>query len=323
MVSAALFFFIWAAKKKKNVLRLFAQDKAIGSLSRGVSFKRQRLRQAFVVLALLLCVVSLMRPQWGFQWQDIKRRGIDILFAVDVSNSMLAVDIKPDRLTRSKLAIKDLILSKLSGDRIGLIAFAGSAFVQCPFTADYNGFILALDSLDVDTIPRGGTSLSSAIRQACDVYKDSRAKDRVLILITDGEDHDAGALGLAEQAKGKGISIYCIGIGTTEGELIPVIDHAGKRTFLKDGQGNVVKTRLNEDILKNIALTTGGIYVRSSGVDFGLEYIYNQRLSRMIKTDSQARTDKVFYERFQITVFAAFLLLVLAALTDDKIETDE
>jgi Ca-activated chloride channel family protein len=264
-----------------------------------------------------------MRPQWGFQWQKIKRKGINIMFAVDVSNSMLAVDIKPDRLTRSKLAIKDLVLSKLSGDRIGLIAFAGSAFIQCPFTSDYNGFILALDSLDTDTIPRGSTCLSSAIRQARDAYKGSQSKDKVLILITDGEDHDTGALSLAQQAKGEGIVIYCLGIGTTEGELIPVTDQSGKKIFLKDGHGNVVKTRLNEDILKKIALITGGAYVRSSGADFGLEYIYNQRLSGMIKTANSLREDKIFHERFQITVFTAFLLLIAAVIINDEIKAYE
>ena len=310
-------FFIRAFKRKNRIMRFFAEKEAIEQLISGVSFKKQKLKMILILAGLLLCVLSLMRPQWGFKWQKTIKSGIDIMFAVDVSKSMLATDIKPDRFTRSKLAVRDLV-PKLKGDRVGLIAFAGSAYLQCPFTADYSGFMLALDALDTGTIPRGGTSISSAIKTALDTYKNFYVNDKVLILITDGEDHDADTLKLAEQAKNEGITIFCVGIGTTEGELIPIVDLSGKKTFLRDREQNAVKTRLNENILKRISLMTGGIYVRSSGANFGLEHIYNERLSKMRKTDRETNMSKIYYERYQIPLSAAFLMFIIAAFISDK-----
>jgi Ca-activated chloride channel homolog len=316
-VFAVALFFIWAFRRKMRIMRLFAEKEALGELLREVSFKRQKLKIILILAGLSLCVFALMRPQWGFKWEETVKSGIDIMLAVDVSKSMLATDIKPDRFTRSKLAIRDFV-SGLKGDRVGLIAFAGSAYIQCPFTTDYNGFMLALDMLDTDIIPRPGTSISSAIKTALDAYKDLPAGDKVLILITDGEDHDAHTLKLAGQAKDKGITIFCIGIGTSAGELIPVVDTEGKRTFLRDRSQNAVKTRLNEDILKSISLMTGGTYVRSSGADFGLGHVYDERLSMMRKTDRDARMNREYHERYQIPLFTAFLIFITAVFISDK-----
>jgi Ca-activated chloride channel homolog len=312
-----MLFYIRAYIHKKRLLQAFFDEKNAPNLISEVNFKRQKIKMAILVLGLSLSILVLMQPQWGYKWQETKQAGIDILFAVDVSKSMLAEDIKPNRFTRSKLAVKDFVHSK-HGDRVGLIAFAGSAYLQCPFTNDYSGFMLALDSLSTDTIPRGGTSISSAIKEAISAYDVLDINDKILILITDGEDHEEEALFYAKQAKEKGINIFCIGIGSSEGELIPIMDADGRKTFLRDNEGNVVKSRLNEDLLKQIAFIANGIYVRASGTEFGLDHIYKTRLSALQKTETKEKMKRVYYERFQFPLFAAFLLFIIEALISDK-----
>lgn len=317
IVLGVVLFFVWAYKSRRKAMRRFAEDEFLNEIASSVDFQAKIIKSAVIVAVLILGILTLMRPQWGFQWQEVKRRGLDILIAIDTSNSMLATDVKPNRLGRSKLAVKDLI-KRLKGDRVGLIAFSGTAFLQCPLTVDYNGFLLALDDLGTTTIPRGGTSITSAIKVAMDTYEGGDKKYKVLVIITDGEDHEGDPVKLAEEAKKEGIKIYCIGIGTTEGELIQLVDRNGKRSFLKDREGNIVKSRLNERVLQRIALTTGGMYVRSSGADFGLELIYDERLSRMEKRDIKVQMSKFYHERFQIPLALALLLLLIEPLISDR-----
>jgi len=317
IVLALGLFLVRAFRKKKALMRRFAETELLCEIAASVNFKRQAIKSALIVAAVAFSVLALMRPQWGFEWQEVKRKGLDIMIAVDVSKSMLANDVKPNRLERSKLAIKDLI-RKLKGDRIGLIAFSGTAFLQCPLTVDYNGFLLALNDLSITTIPRGGTAISSAIKMALKGFEGGQQGENVLIIITDGEDHEGGAVRLARQAEKEGVKIFCIGIGTSQGELIPLVDGSGKKSFLKDKQGNVVKSRLNERILRDIALTTGGAYVRSRGAEFGLDLIYEQKLSGMEKREIKAQMAKRYHERFQIPLAIALMLLVIEPLINDK-----
>jgi len=251
-----------------------------------------------------------MRPQWGFQWEEVKRKGLDILIAVDTSKSMLAEDVKPNRLSRSKLAVKDLV-KKLKGDRIGLIAFSGKAFLQCPLTLDYSGFMLSLDDLGVNTISKGGTSVSSAISEALKSYEGGLNKYKILIIITDGEDHKGQVVDAAKQAKEQGVKIFCVGIGTKEGELIPIVDDQGKNSFLKDKQGNFVKSRLDEPTLQEVALITGGGYVKAAGAEFGLDLIYEEKLSKMEKKDFEGKMMKRYQERFQLFLAVALLIILI------------
>jgi Ca-activated chloride channel homolog len=313
-------FYAWAFRVKQKKMQVFAQRPSLDEITAAVNIKRQKIRAFIILLVFALSVISLMRPQWGFRWQEVKRKGLDILIAVDVSKSMLAQDVKPNRLERSKLAIKDL-LKNLSGDRVGLIAFSGTAFLQCPLTVDYDGFLLALDDLDMNLIPRPGTSISSAIKVALKSYEDTKEKYRVLIIITDGEDHEDDPLKYAKEANRMGVKIFCVGIGTKEGELIQIVDESGRKTFLKDSAGNVVKTRLNENVLQEIALATGGMYVRSSGAEFGLELIYKNRLSRMEKREIKSQMTKLFFDRFQIPLSLALLFLIIEPFISDKRKT--
>lgn len=308
LVPAIILFFVWAHKKRKRDMERFAGAEVLHELTRSVNNRGRTLRTLCVLGALFLMIISLIRPQWGFEWQEVRRSGLDILIAIDTSRSMLAEDVRPSRLERSKLAVKDLI-KKLKGDRVGLIAFSGSAFLQCPLTVDYSGFLLSLDDLSADTIPKGGTSITSAVRAALDSYEGGVKKYKVLVLITDGEDHEGAPLELAEEARKKGIKIFTIGIGTREGELIPVMDDSGNRMYLKDRNGNVVKTRLDEDTLQKIALNTGGSYVKATPAEFGLELLYDEKLSKIEPRETENKMVKKYKERFQIPLILALIIL--------------
>jgi Ca-activated chloride channel homolog len=274
------------------------------------SWGRYRLKNILLIAVFLFSIFALVRPQWGYQWQEVKRQGLDIMLAVDTSKSMLTQDVKPNRLQRTKLAIMDLIRS-LRGDRIGLVAFAGDAFVMCPLTTDYGGFLLSLNDLDTTIIPRGGTNVGSAIEEAMKGYDQSPAKYKAIVVVTDGDNLEGDPLAAAQKAKDKGIKIYCVGVGTKEGDLIRIKNDQGQWEFLKDENGNYVKSRLNENLLQRIAYTSGGAYVRSSGAQFGLDYVYSEHLAKMEKRDIEDKMQKKYFERFQIPLAMALLILVI------------
>jgi len=313
----AVFFYIWTGKQRSRAAELFAQKELLPEISKTFSARRRRIKNTFISAAILMILVAIIRPQWGFSWQEVKRQGLDILIALDTSNSMLAEDVLPNRLERSKLAIEDMV-KKLKGDRVGLIAFSGTAFLQCPLTSDYSGFLLSLEDMAVDTIPVGGTSIANAIDTATQSYEGGEKKNKILIIITDGEDLEGGVEGATMAAKRDGITIFCVGIGTSSGELIPLKDTYGQMSFLKDSEGNVVKTRLDEESLQAIALETGGIYVRSSGVEFGLDLIYEKRLAGLEKEEFKSRMEKKYNERFQIPLWVALVLLLVEPLIGER-----
>ncbi|MDO8525323.1 MAG: VWA domain-containing protein [Candidatus Omnitrophota bacterium] len=325
-VIAALFF-IWATRRRINLMNRFVEKSLAGSIAPTISFERKAIKMGILTAAVSLIVFSLARPQWGFEWKETKFKGLDILIAVDVSKSMLAADMKPNRLERAKFAVKDLV-KKMGGDRVGLIAFAGTAFLQCPLTIDYNGFLLTLDDLNVSTIPRGGTNISSAIREAMGIFSAGRGsavgekglekKYKTLILITDGDDLEGEAMRAAKEASDEGVRIYCVGVGTFEGSLIPAADEHGSRGWVADKGGNVVKTRLNEDVLKNIAISTGGSYVRATQSDFGLVLLYDKSISKLEKKDIEGKMNKQYQERFGNFLGLAILLLLIEPFISER-----
>lgn len=317
LVVLTVVFYIYAFKKRRQAIVRFTGPAFAGVLTDAVSRAGQRLKAVLMTAAVLFLVLALIRPQWGFHWEEIKRSGLDILIAVDTSKSMLAGDVKPNRLERARMAVKDLV-GKLKGDRVGLIAYSGSAFLMSPLTVDYGGFMLSLNDLSAGSIPKGGTSLASAVTEAMQAFKGEPGKHKVLILITDGEDNEGGALDAATDAAKEGIRIYTVGIGTKEGELIRVPDGKGRVDFLKDRQGNVVKSRLDEETLKQMAHTTGGVYVAATGTHLGLDRIYDEYLSTMEKRDFDTKREKHFEERFQIPLAIALVLLILESLIGER-----
>jgi len=294
----------------KKIVRRFCESHLLKDMASGLSFKRIIYKSVLILAVFFLSIIALARPQWGFKWLEVKRKGMDIILVIDTSKSMLTQDVKPNRLERTKLAVRDL-LNKLKGDRIGLIAFAGDAFLVCPLTVDYNGFFLSLNDLGTGTVPRGGTNISRAIEEAVSSYDKTPDQFKAVIVVTDGDNLEGDPLSVAKKAKEKGIKIYTVGIGTREGELIQIRGDSGQTEFLKDKQGNFVKSRLNENLLQQIALTTGGIYVKASGVEFGLDLIYEQELSKMERREIESKMEKKYHERFQFPLGLAVLLLMI------------
>ncbi len=317
LVPLLIIFYIWAFRSKRKALETFAQRHLVPVLTSTVNWRSQKLKAAITILAACFLIFALIGPRWGFQWREVKRQGIDIIVAIDTSRSMLAQDVKPSRLERSKLAVEDL-LDLLQGDRIGLIAFSGTSFLQCPLTLDYSAFSMALDAVNTELIPRGGTSISRAIKTAITAFEGKAKKYKALILITDGEDHEGDPVKAAEEAAEQGIRIFCVGVGTREGELIPVIDENGNMSFLKDRRGQVVKSRLDETTLQKIALNTGGGYIRASGTEYGLDIIYNEKIAAMEKKDLESKLQRRYEERYQIPAAIALGLLCLEVFLGER-----
>ncbi|HQN80664.1 MAG TPA: VWA domain-containing protein [Kiritimatiellia bacterium] len=276
---------------------------------------RASIRLLLRMLALTLLVVALARPQWGFHWEEVRRQGLDLMVVLDTSRSMMASDIKPSRLQQAKWGVRDL-LRNLRGDRVGLVPFASSSLLQCPLTIDYAAFTMTLDDLYSGIIPRGGTAIEQALRQAIESFPADGTADRVILLITDGEDHEGDPLDLIPALKEKNIRVYTIGIGTLEGEMVPGAD--GQGAYFKDRQGQIVKTALKEDVLQKLALATGGTYVRSAPGDTGLARVFNESITNLKRSEQESRTAKIFEERFVWAIAAALLLLAGEALLSDR-----
>jgi Ca-activated chloride channel family protein len=304
-----IFYILAHHKDKKAMERLAAVELRAGLLS-SFDMKRRMIKVILALTALTLMIVALMRPQWGFYWREGRLSGLDILIAVDVSRSMLTEDVKPNRLDLAKEAVRGFV-RQLRADRVGLIAFSGQSFLACPLTVDYAGFILSLEDLGTDTVPRGGTSLSSAIQEALTDEERKGIKNRTLILLTDGEDHEGDALRLAEKAHREGLRIFCAGIGTVEGGPIPIHSADNAKEFLKDETGRVITSALNEGLLKKIALNAGGSYIREKGGESGLKRVYETHLSSLEKSEFEGRMKKEYKQWFQIPLAMAFFLLML------------
>ena len=303
-------------KKSTAALQEFASGRLLEKLTLGVSPKKRMIKRVILVLAVASIFVALARPQMGFQWKEVKRKGIDILVAVDTSKSMLAEDVKPNRLERSKFGIMDFV-SKLEGDRVGLLPFAGTAFLMCPLTLDYDAFRNSLEALDTEIIPEGGTDLASAIYEAEAAFQND-ANHKILVLVTDGEDLEGEALFAATEAKGKGLTIYTVGVGTPSGELIPLTSGGKDGVFVKDETGQPVKSRLDETMLQKIAGTTGGRYEPLGQRAEGLEAIYREKLSLVPKQELAERMQKVPIERFQWPLMLALILLLAEFAISDR-----
>jgi len=313
---ALLVFFWWSFRKRQVLMQQFIQARLLPGLVAGISSTRQKVRLGCLVLAVACIIVALARPQWGFSWEEVKVRGIDIVVAIDTSKSMLAQDIAPNRLARAKLAALDL-MQLAKSDRLGLIAFAGSAFLQCPLTIDDAAFRQSVESLSINSIPEGGTDLADAINTAQTAFKEGD-NHKVLILMTDGEDQDSGALDAAKKAAQAGLRIYTIGIGTAEGELLRIQDAQGKSDYIRDEQGNVVKSHLNESLLQQIAgASEGGFYLPLRGAKT-IDTLYEQGLAKLPKSEHQQKLVKQYEERYQWPLGLAILLLVTEILVPER-----
>src|SRR6185503_6108478 len=309
---------IWSWRVKQRLLTRFISPRLLALLTAGVSKQRQKIRLALFVIAVASLIFSLSRPQLGFSLEESKQSGLDIVVAIDTSKSMLADDVQPNRLQRAKLAALDL-MRLAANDRLGLVAFAGGAFLQCPLSLDEEAFRQSVEFLDVNVIPQGGTALAEAIQTARAAFKEETENHKILVLFTDGEDNDdaEAAIEAAREGKKAGLRIFTIGVGTPNGEVLSTKDPYGNRVFIKDSQGNVVKSRLNESLLQQIAKETDGFYLPLTGART-MDVLYERGLAPLPKSEFSTRTLRQYHERFQWFIGAAILLLLFEMLFPER-----
>ena len=309
--------FIIAARKRRAALARFAGNKTLMRIASPVSNRKRIVKMALVIFGCVFLILALIEPKWGYHIEEVTRRGIDIVIAVDTSKSMLADDIKPNRLSAAKRKIEDL-LRELKSDRVGLVAFAGSAYTYCPLTVDYGAFRLFLDDLNTNLLPLGGTNLEVAIKRSMLAFDSDTKKHKTIILITDGEDHSGMAIEAAREAKKEGIIIYTVGIGKKEGSYIKIKNKKGEEILLKNKDGQVIKSRLDEITLNKIALETGGAYTPAYGTKWGLERIYKEEISRIEEKELGSQRIKLYENRFQLPLLAALVLITLESLIGER-----
>lgn len=311
-----IFLLMVAGRKRDQALRRFAEDDLLLRLCSPESRPRRVLKTTCIIVAVGLTILSLAGPRWGEHFQEVTQKGVDIIVCIDVSASMMVEDIKPNRLERAKREVMDLI-RVIKGDRVGLVAFAGMAFLQCPLTLDYNALVMFLDQLSSDLIPVYGTDLGNAIDTAHASFDAKSATDKVILLITDGEDNEGKGLLAARKAADAGIHIFVFGIGDPSGGPVP---RMGKGGFEKDNDGLLVLSKLDEQTLKAIARTSEGVYVRAIEGDMDLDRLYFDGIRKKTKAATlKSGKIKVLEERFHIFLIAAFILLLLEGLLDERL----
>ncbi|OQZ02772.1 MAG: hypothetical protein B6D34_10430 [Candidatus Brocadia sp. UTAMX1] len=306
-----------AFKKKIRDLNTFASLELLQKTGLTIHKKKLWFKAVFIILGIFFLVMALIEPRWGYHWEDVEKKGIDIVIAVDTSRSMLADDVKPNRLEMAKREIEDL-LRVLKGDRIGLVVFAGSAFPYCPLTSDYGAFRLFLQDVNTNLVPLGGTALAEAIKKGIASFETNSKNHKVIILITDGENHEDDPLQAAAVAKKEGIVIYTVGVGKKDGSYIKIKDESGQDRLLKDRQGQVVKSKLDEITLNKIALETGGLYTPAYGTRWGLEKIYNDSIAKIEGAAYKTQRVKRYVNRYQIPLFIAMIFITVESFLLDR-----
>jgi len=317
VIPVLILLFVVVLLLKKRALQQFGDLHIIQRLTTTASRTKPILKFALLLLALFLLIIAFANPQIGTRYEEVKREGQDIVIALDVSLSMKAEDIKPNRLEKAKHEIATLI-EKLQGDRIGLIVFAGEAYIQFPLTTDYSAAHLFLDAVDVDVVPIPGTAIGSAIEMAKKAFVEGDTKHKVLVIITDGENNQGDAIAAAEDAAKQGIVIYTIGMGSPNGTPIPIYDRSGRQAdFKRDRDGNVVLSKLDELSLEKIAALGGGKYYRATNTENELDAIYKD-VSGMEKKEFGTKQFTEFEDRFQYFIAGALVLLVLEFFISEK-----
>jgi Ca-activated chloride channel family protein len=318
LIPLLIALFVSAENRGLKRLQQFVSARLLPQLAGTVNRPRRILRFGLQLLGLALAIVSLAQPRWGYTFEDVKRKGLDLLIAVDTSRSMLSNDVQPNRLERVKLAIQDLI-NELQGDRVGLIAFAGRAFLQAPLTIDYDAVIESVNDLDTKTIPEGGTNISSAIALATQSFGKSAMGNRALIIFTDGEELSGDAVKTAKAAAGDaGVRIFTVGVGTPQGSLIPVTGDDGETSFVKDSAGQVVKSKLDDKRLREVADATGGFYLHLENGPRTMQQVQNEGLAKMQAAEMDVRLSRRPIERYEWPLSAALIALALSILIPER-----
>ena len=299
--------FIGSRISRKKALRRYGNEAILQELMPYSSKNRPVFKFIVLMLVLAFFITGMARPQFGSKLKKVKREGVELIIALDVSNSMMAEDIQPNRLERAVRAISRLI-DKLKDDKIGLIVFAGDAYTQLPITSDYNSAKLFLNSVNTQIVPKQGTAIGAAVNLAVRSFSPNGVANKAIVVITDGENHEDDPISAAKSAIDNGIVVHAIGMGLPQGSPIPILVN-GQKDYMKDRSGNVVITKLDETMLEKIAAAGNGIYVRANNTEIGLNTLFDE-INKMEKEEMESRIYSEYDDQFQY-LFAAGLLLIL------------
>ena len=314
---ALMAFVWWAFARRAALVQRIGDPALIERLSMTVNRGMRRRRLVLWFLGIALIIIALARPQWGSDVQIVEHRGVQVMVALDISRSMLAQDLKPTRLDRAKLEISDL-MSRLTGDEVGIVLFSGASFIQFPLTFDYATARTYLRNASPDAITRQGTVIAKAIETAMTGFNEERVSQKIIVIMTDGENHEGDPVAAAQQAAEDGAVVYTVGFGSPEGEPIPVYDAQGNITsYREDDQGRVVISRLDETTLQQVARAGGGKYFRA--VERGAIAGLVDEIQSFQDESLQSEFNRTKIERFQIFLLAGVLSLVLAEMMTDRL----
>lgn len=293
---------------RKRTMAAYGELAVIKKLMPDISGNKRFAKFLLFLIAFGFLIIGIVNPQIGTRLENVKRTGADLMICLDVSNSMRATDLSPNRLEKAKMAISKLI-DKLNGDRLGIIIFAGEAYVQLPITTDYAASKLFLESISPEMVPTQGTNIGAAIDLAMESFGKDEGKNKAIIIITDGEDNESSGVTAAQHAAEKGVSLYTIGMGSPDGAPIPIYVDGSREGFKKDKEGNTIVTRLNEQVLQEVAAAGNGIFVRATNSDAGLNNVINA-IDKLEKKQFESKMYSDFEDRFQWFISVAFLLLL-------------
>lgn len=317
LIPAVAVFLWWAHKQQQKALLLLGEEKLIRKLTANLNWSGKKWKIILEITTLALIVLALARPQWGSEVREIEQEGLQVIVALDVSASMLAQDIKPNRLERAKLEIADL-MKKLNGDEIGLVLFSGASFIQVPLTTDYNTALVYLDNASPEVISRPGTVIGDAMRTAWNGFDQEQNSQKVLVMMTDGEDHETDPVAAAQELADQGVLIYTIGFGTQEGETIPILDENDNIIgYKKDQNGDVILSRLDEPTLIELAEIGNGEYYRATASGNELGQLLDE-IDRLQTTQLQTRFESHNIERYQIFLGLALVLFVINEIIPER-----
>jgi Ca-activated chloride channel family protein len=309
IIPLIVFLFSLSNRRKKRLLDEFGDKEIVEGLMLEHSSSRPVLKLVILLVSLSFFIMGLAGPEFGSKMQSKKRKGVEIMIALDVSNSMLAEDIQPNRLERAKQAITRLV-DEMDNDRLGLVVFSGQAFTQLPITNDYVSAKMFLSGISTNVVPVPGTAIGAAINLAARSFSPDAKGDKAIILITDGENHEDNAVDAAKAARDKGIYVHAIGIGSPQGAPIPI---GGSQNYLKDADGSVVVSKLDELTLQQIASAGDGVYIRANNAQLGLSKVFEE-IKKMNKSELQTKVYSEYENQFQWPMGIALVLLVLELL---------
>lgn len=310
---ALFIFYIYARKWRRKAINRYGNPSLLSELMPDASSKRHHLKFGLMFGAIAMLIVVICGPQFGSKLETVKRQGVEIMVCLDVSNSMLAEDVSPNRLEKAKQMLSRLT-DGFTNDKVGLIVFAGDAFTQLPITSDYISAKMFLSSINPSMVSSQGTAIGSAINLATRSFTPDETSDKAIILITDGENHEDDAVGVAKAAAGKGIHVYIVGMGDPKGSPIPIGE---KNNFLKDNSGNVVITKMNEQMCQEIAAAGGGMYVHADNTNAALKSLQTE-IERMNKSELESKVYSEYDEQFQFFAWIALFLLLIDFFTLDR-----